>query len=164
MEVLQLSAQSSSADLHALQTHLNRKATDMCLPTPSSTWPRWNRCEKAKTFNVQYPDPRESKNRTPNSELQYSCGVDYRSRRWIYLLDAPRGLGIRASGCLCAGASLPAAQACPAFIACPLTTLGSSGGNWSLGILLKLAGWYTEKTILVHMYMYNMTYMHISHA
>ena len=42
-----------------------------------------------------YPDPREdSTSRSPNSGLQYSYGVDYRTLKRIYIRDPPRGLGI----------------------------------------------------------------------
>ena len=45
-------------------------------------------------FTLSYPDPWEDpKSRTPNSGLQNSYGVDYRTLRGIYFLDAPRGLG-----------------------------------------------------------------------
>ena len=40
----------------------------------------------------QREDP-ESVSRSPNSGLDYSYGVEYRTPRWIYLLDPPKGPG-----------------------------------------------------------------------
>ena len=42
-------------------------------------------------IKLTWEDP---KSRSPNSELNRSYGVDYRSLRWIYFLDPPRGLGM----------------------------------------------------------------------
>ena len=53
-------------------------------------------CGLVGPFRLQkglaYPDRQEDpKSRSPDSELWYSYGVDYRTLRWIYFLDPPRG-------------------------------------------------------------------------
>ena len=59
----------------------------------------------------------DPKSRSPNSGLQYSYGLDYGTFRWIYLLDASRGVGCWASGVserssgVGKASALPAAQA-----------------------------------------------------
>ena len=51
-------------------------------------------CQVLLLARVVCPDPRKDpKSTTPNSGLQNSHGVDFRTLRWMYFLDPLRGLG-----------------------------------------------------------------------
>ena len=79
-----------------VQDQLNKKQRH---PTGNKTYCRPGfpglAADRKKSKGSQpYPGPGEDlKSRAPKSAPEYSYAGDYRTLRWIYFLDPPRGLG-----------------------------------------------------------------------